>query len=83
MPVNTHWDSWVATIATTPGTPTPLGPLQMRTDMVGLAVVPPAAVGFFRCRIGMPWAAANVFTSRRKRLPFFSVNAGDGMGSPP
>ena len=42
--LNTHWNSWAATMATTPVRPSALGPLQVGADVVELAVVPARAV---------------------------------------
>ncbi len=38
--------------------------------------------GLARCRTGTRWALANASTSRRNRLPIFSITAGDAMGWP-
>ena len=81
MAVNTHWNSWAATIATTPKRPVALGALKVGADVIELAVIPTGAIRLLqRQDRDLVASAAKAFTSRRKRLPIFSMNAGERIG---
>ena len=59
-----------------------LRPLQMGRTWSSLRSSQRRRSGFFRCSTGIPCAAANALTSRRKRLPICANSAGEGTGLP-
>ena len=59
-----------------------LGPLRYGRTWSSLRSSQRERSGFFKYRIGMFFVAAKPFTSRRKRLPIFSITAGEAIGLP-
>jgi hypothetical protein len=77
-----RWNSWEATMATTPKRPSRSAASRNDRSWSSLRSSQRVRSGFLKCKTGISCSSAKLLTAERKRVPIACITAGEVTGSP-